>query len=479
MPSGGLRFVTNLRPETAASFAPSGYRPAAWLLSSHRADATTLRLAAQVRAEGLDLVADNGTKPLIDDVVGHMEPRLAALSADIRAARRALPPGRRIPTARELPAGLADRAAAAADEVATAVDAALAADTWEGVLDRQIAMDPTHLVAREDFLAACLISLGLEREITRWPIERITRRNRMTLDMWEAVAADPRCAGRVVFATLGALDHATARAAARLAARRGARAVAVGFAGINLDTTYVESHVRGRRIRLDPAAPRRYVRTAAVLTGIRDGYRDEGRTLDHFHALGLGAAAMIPALASALGPETLVSADATSPLHDSVRDLVLYDEEAWGERVTIAAAAERVLRGEDTVFGSPFVVAARRDLGHRPAEARAWWEEAGRPRVDAAQLHPESPLGSALPVFANAGGSLTSRQTRTRTAHNHWVMDRLAEAVPASGRDAWARERMDALGAEGSVTIRRGVGAMRSMLLPPVAASAPGASDAG
>lgn len=459
-----LRFVTNLRPETVAVFSSLGYQPSAWLLSSHRLDATTLRLARVVRAAGLDLYADNGTKPMIDAVVSRFAADLEGLAREIRAMRRALPSGRRIPYVRELPPGLARRAGAAAEAIGAAVDAELARETAHDLLARQLAMDPTHLIAREDFAVAAMIALGLEREVTRWRVARLDRRNRITLDMWEQAVADSRCDGRRIFATLSAGDYPSARSAARLAARRGVEHVAVGFAGINLDSSFVESHVRGARRLLRSPAPRRYVRTAAILRGIRDGFRDAARPLRSFHALGLGAPAMLPALAAGLDPRTQVSADATSPLHDAVRDLVLYDESAHGERVTVVEGARRTLEGTEPSFASPFMSALRAELGHRPDAARAWWEEAGRPPVAAESLHPSAPLGSSLPAFATARGGLTTRQTRARTAHNHWVMDRLVAEAPGDEARAWALERMDRLIDASSVTTRLGVSAMREVL---------------
>jgi hypothetical protein len=459
-----LRFVTNLRPGTYESFAAVGHRPAAWLLSSHRLDGTTARLAGEVRAQGQDLYADNGTKALIDDVVDAHAPGLADLAREVRLVRRGLPDGRRIPRPSELPDGLASRASDAAHAVMDAVDGVLAEGSGEELLAAQLSMDPTHLVAREDFAVASLLALGLEREVTRWPVGYFDRRNRITLGLWEEAAEDARCRDVDVFATLGATDYNTARSGARLFARRGVRHVAVGFAGINRDSSFCASYLHGPRRRLPGAAPRRYVRTTEITLGVRDGYREEGRELASFHALGLGARAQLPTLVAAFDPGTRLSVDATSPLHDAIQDRVFYERRAFGDRVSCREGARAVLEGGTWDLASPFARAVIDQLGHDPEGARAWWRAEAQRDLELDDLDPDSMLGRHLPLFATARGGRTATQARARTGHNHWVMDEICARCPDHGRAAWAAAAMEELVAERTRGTRYGVMASREIL---------------
>jgi len=64
--SNKFSFFTNLRPGTVETFEEVNYSSNAWLLSSHRLNTQTLRLAKELRAKNAYLMADNGTKDLID-----------------------------------------------------------------------------------------------------------------------------------------------------------------------------------------------------------------------------------------------------------------------------------------------------------------------------------------------------------------------------------------------------------------------------
>ncbi len=212
----GFQFITNLRDQTVSSFERRGYTPPAWLLSSHRISKARLELARSFRESGALIFADNGTKKLIEDTANRFSASQEPLRDWIRQMRYDLPGAKRIPSPSEVPELLREQVSAAAHQVCDDVDRVLDAIGYESVLVEQLEMTPTHLVAREDYAVACLISLGLEREISGWPVSYFDRRNQKTLDFWRQIAADPRCDQIKVFATLSAVDYSTARSAARL-----------------------------------------------------------------------------------------------------------------------------------------------------------------------------------------------------------------------------------------------------------------------
>ncbi|MEA3275773.1 MAG: hypothetical protein U9Q81_10895, partial [Pseudomonadota bacterium] len=346
---------------------------------------------------------------------------------------------------REVPPDLEREASTAAHAVCDRVDALLAAQPLEALIDTQLRMHPTHLIAKEDFATASLLALGLERDITGWPVAYFDRRNRKSLDLWESVRTDPRCRTIQVFATLGATDYNTARSAARLAAQRGVENVALGFAGLNKDPWTCKSYLAGHRRALPSSAPRRYVRITAILLGIRDGYREAGCPLKAFHALGMGARDQFPLLATIFDHTTALTADATSPVHDAVSDLVLYHAQDPGERVEAWEAAGLALRGDESAIRSPFCHHFIRQHGHDTAAARAWWESAGSPAVNRELVAPESPLAAHLPLFAVGRGGVTAEQEKTRIGHNHWVTDKAAEALDHPERRGLGRKMIEDL----------------------------------
>ncbi len=458
-----MRFVTNLRPQTIESFAELDYRPQAWLLSTHRATPATLRLAIDARGNGLELMADNGTKPLIDLILAELAERGDAIGAELNALRRSDRASRRTPSRAEVPASLRRSARTLAADVLARVDELRAGIDADELLHQQLAMQPTALIAREDFAIGALLGLGLDRTVLDWPTERFTVRNRLSIDGWRHAVARVG-AGVDVFVTLAADEYHTARAAAIEAARTGAVNVAVGVAGLNRDTTYTDAAFLAHRHRLPSPGPRRYVRLAEILLGLRDGFREAGVPLARFHGLGLGARGQFPLLAAALDPCTRISIDATSPLHDAVQDRVLYDPEQFGDRVSALDAVSRVLAGADWPLDSPFLRAARERLGHDPQAARTW--AAGR-REGAAgwdDLRPGEELATRLPVFASGRGSATSTQTGSWIGHNHWAIDRVVTLVPSDDRRAWGLERLGLESGGSEITARLSAAAVLAVL---------------
>jgi hypothetical protein len=433
-----MRFVANLRDETIDAFAEQGLEPAAYLLSSHRVTPATLVAASRVRRHGIPLMADNGTKPLIDRTLTTFATEARAISLAAREVRRTLG---HAPRAHEWPAELRAAAAALAMRVDVHCESIAFDVDPEALLAAQLSMAPTALIAQEDFAIAARIGLGLEADLTGEDAARLDTCNRRSLQRWQRVAADPRCTGIDVYAVLGALDFDAARRAARLAANAGVRHVALGFAAIGLDGSATDSfQLAGRRHVLERAAPRRYLRLAQLAAGLAQGFRDERRPLASVHLLGLGAPALLPVLAAGFDDGTALSLDATSPIHDAVRDHVLYDPARDGERWSTRAIVDHLVHGHDWPLSGPFLQAFAQSFGHDPAAARRAWQSLGEPEVDDALLARPGALAAALPLFTDSTNALRRRAAqRAHIAHNHWVLDRLAAAWKRPQRSAFAR----------------------------------------
>lgn len=458
-----MEFVANLRPRTVQAFAKHRIHPSAYLLSTHRATSTMLRHAHALREEGIPLFADNGSKPLIDAVIDSYKEASRPITAEVRQVRRQLG---RIPRGKAVPLSLRRRAS----ELARAVvrDCTMRSERidWKVLLEQQLAMRPTHLIAQEDFAVACLIALDLEREITGWPVEYFKRRNRRSLGLWNQVVEDKRCRGIKVYAVLSAMDYNTARSAGELAASFGATHIAIGMAGIMLDRNAVDFYVKGYgSYMLDQPAPRRYVRFAEVTSGIAEGYRRANVRLESFHGLGLGAASLFPVLATAMASETTLTVDATSPIHDAVRDHVMYDPVRNGTRMSSLHIARRIVQDSDWSFVCPFCQAFREKYGHHPDAAREWWLSEGQPVLTSEHLQRGEPLYDALPLFSELDAPLAQEASRVRIAHNHWVLGELTRAVPdGPNRRDWARKEVEKLLNHGSMTTTRGLRAAVKVL---------------
>lgn len=458
-----MQFVANLRNETLDAFAAEAIQPRAYLLSSHRVTPATLEAARRVRELGLPLFADNGTKELIDRTIDGFAAAAAPIADEIRTIRRELG---RVPRGSDVPPDLQRRAKELADGVIDHATSLSDAVDPAALLELQLSMRPTDLIAQEDFATACLLGLGLERETTGFSVDRFATRNRRSLRLWTAVKNDPRCAGLRVYAVLSAVDFNTARAAGRLAAAHGVRFAALGIAGINRDSFATDFFVIGRGShRLARAAPRRYVRLIQILLGLATGVREAGGSLDRFHCLGLGAAVMFPLPAVSFAECTALSTDATSPIHDAIRDQVYYELTRQGGRVSTSEIANRELRDEPWSFASPFEQQFRQDFGHDVAAAKAWWTARGEPEITRDHLRADVELSTALPLLGEHTSEVRRRGERVRVAANHWRVGELADVFSAAeGRHERARAVLAELSAGQSTIVTRGVEAATEIL---------------
>jgi hypothetical protein len=423
-----MRFVANLRHETIEAFEDEDIQPAAYLLSAHRISPSLLEAARVIRGKGVPLYADNGTKSLIDDVIDRFEARAGKVRVEVRKLRKRLG---HIPRGREIPSALRAKADALAEEVVAHCTTLSGTIDWSALVDAQLSMHPTAVFAQEDFATACLVALGLERETTGWPVSRFNTRNRRSLQLCKRVAKDPRCKEIETYCVFSAMDYNTARAAGRMAARAGVKNAAIGIAGITRDNTATDFYVIGKAsFKLDRPVPRRYVRLAQILSGLADGFLEKPGTISSFHCLGLGAPTMFPIAAGALNPGVQLTTDATSPIHDAVRDHVMYDPSADGDRKSMEEIVQTILAGGDWPFLSPFSRTFREKFGHDPDRARRWWREHNTPPVSDALLETSSALTAALPLFCEAEPEIKRKASKTHIANNHWVLDQLCRSFP-------------------------------------------------
>lgn len=455
-----MRFFTNLQPNTIEIYEQVGYASSSWLLSSHRASNSALRLTADLQQQNAELMADNGTKPLIDIVLKEFKDPTREVWLEFRDYRKK----QGEPSMSSMPDTIRDLGREFAKQITNRVDEIIAEQDWQATLDKQLEMQPTHLIAPEDFCIGCLMGLKLDRNILGWSLDQYTKRNHISLDGWEFAQNDPRAQYIHVYVTLAAADYYSAKKAALAAAQRGAKNVAVGFAGLNHLQTATQWTSLTRRYKLDKAAGTRYVKLIEILLGIRDGYREANVQLERFHGLGLGSRAQYPILSTVLDEWTDISVDATSPIKDAVNARVLYNHENQGRNNRVDHIALEVIKDDPTCFNSPFITDSKQRHGHSPEQARQWWESINQRKISMEDLKVNQPLATALGWLASDSGSLTSTVTDAWIGHNHWVCDFLAQRVPEQGKSAWGKQKIQALLSNQSSTITRAANAWLQIL---------------
>ncbi|MCO1336369.1 hypothetical protein MO867_18715 [Microbulbifer sp. OS29] len=458
-----MQFIANLRRQTLDAFASHHISADGYLLSAHRITNPNLQLAVEVRNRGLPLFADNGTKQLIDSVIAQFSGRAREITREVKILRRQLG---HLPRGRDVPIKLRKQADTLAESVLTDCTERSESIDPKQLIERQLKMNPTDLIAQEDFASTCLVALDLEREITGWTVERIAARNRRSLRLWQKVAENPLCQDTTVYAVLSAMDYNTARDAGKLAADAGVTSAAMGLAGVCGDLNATDFFVSGRAsFKLTRPVPRRYVRLAQIVKGIADGYRDHSTSLERFHCLGLGAPSLLPIAAAALPAETGVTADATSPIHAAAKDRVLYDPENFGDRASTKEIVERILGGGNWPFLSPFTQSFKQRFGHDPESARRWWNTQGNPAISTEILRQPSDLTAALPLFCEANQHVRSIARDTWIAHNHWVLGELTEGRSGPQRREFAHQIIDHWLDGPATTTSRGLSAAKRILL--------------
>ena len=127
--------------------------------------------------------------------------------------------------------------------------------------------------------------------------------------------------------------------------------------------------------------------------------------------------------------------------------------------------AERILAGGAWPFSARSAGQFERPSATIPTPPAIFWERVGRPSLKSEDLDPAQPIGRALPVFATAPGAAAAPMARSRVAHNHWVLDRLAKEPPGGRRRrAFGLEEIEALIKSQTFTVAAGVRAAENVL---------------
>lgn len=420
------RFVYNLSPDTFTEANLTGNKPFGYLLAPNNATPQLSGLAAQVRARGLVLLADNGNFALIGQVAAALRPQSRLLRGRVDAVEQAL--GRSVRPG-ELPD---DLIRACFDVSVRARDLARQlAGSGESSLGGQLALDPTHLIGVEDITAACWLALDLERAYTG-------RRRRDWARLNAGVAR--RAAQRVprlppplrdtYYPVASAESYDTAFDAGRIFAEHDLPRAAMGFGAFMADANYTDHTYIGRsRVDFDGRLPNRYTRTVLAARGFYDGYQaSAGRPPKGFHFLGLGAPIMLPLVTLAARPGTGLTFDATSPIKDALRDGVLYVTTPAYLKIRIRKSAAWIAADPTRSWDCPcpFCQAFTHDFPFDYPAGNAWHAADPDRAATAADLREGGGLYDAYPLFSEPPpGDRRDAVDHTRVGHNHWALEQI------------------------------------------------------
>jgi hypothetical protein len=458
-------FFVNLKKHSYEFFEEHSTLPDAWLLSSHRATGSTLEIARQCAKRSLAMMADNGTIAFIRAHTERFADEAEPIARHYRSLRRGLPMSRHTPYQTEVPDDLRASARKLFSDLCEAVDEAFANIDPADQTYIQLQMDPTHVIAKEDWSVAVLLGLGIERELLGYATRQYVSRNRMSIAEATKLQSQADWQSRDIFATLAATDYTTAVAAGKEAAKAGIENVALGFAGLNADNSYTDTSYYPRRHRLKQPGPHRYVRLAEIMLGLRDAYRQAPTVLRKIHVLGLGSRIMWCIPAATLDDWTEISIDSTAPIKDAEGPApIVYDPDTLDGRVPVSRLAGHWIEMGKLPFDSPILSRGLEVLQCDATRARRALEQMGESSPRHELLRTGNALADALPLFANGPGTTIAGHFLAN--HNFWASIRAADAIPEDGRREWALCQLrDVAGqADASVTVRNGAKAVLELL---------------
>ena len=423
-----IHFLPNLRALTIDTTFRRRLRPKGYLAPPAYLTKDLREKASRLRADGRELVADNG---LFDDVGNLAE----AFGQDSKAIETALEARSKALGRPVRGTDLDARTRNAITTLARNAGAATAGVDAEAGLAGQMAISPTAVIGVEDITAALWLRLGLDGRVLSDKRAELRRRNRSVARRAIRVVQSGAANGARYHAVASAVDYDSAFDAGREFAAAGLTAAAMGFGAYMANDYSIDTAKVGGRIRTLPATmPLRYVGTALAARGFWDGWRAEGRTGPKaFHFLGLGQPIMMALAALAARSTTLLTFDATSPILDAAQGFVYVSKPAY-LKIRTWRAAQRLASDASERWRCPcgFCRAFSATYPFDYDAGVAWF--AGRTKVEPKDLLGRRSLSNAYPLLSTSTGDRGRAVEFARVGHNHWALEQISADLRDNSR---------------------------------------------
>jgi hypothetical protein len=308
------------------------------------------------------------------------------------------------------------------------------------ILRQQQRIKPKRFICREDILLASLIGLSIEPQYLSMPKRFYSRRNIRAATFYRNTEEEKFGSFRgIPYAVASAVDYNSAFEAGKVMARAKVSHLAIGVGAYMLDDNFVDYFAKGKVIHnLNIKVPRRYLRTALVIRGLIDGYRDTaGKAPLGLHLLGLGAPIMILLVSVIASGVRRLSFDSTSPIKDAVIGTIYFNKPA--DKKVRARVLAKIFCEEPSNRWWCKCRYCKHYLPKHPFDtqkAASWFNAAGRPEeIKASDLHGDTELARALPLFGEpTGGQIRKDINDWRIGHNHLILERLFKELNKNSR---------------------------------------------
>ena len=318
------------------------------------------------------------------------------------------------------------------DSLVTGLAIAAAGLDTNAQLATQLAVRPSAVVGPENVTVAAWLRAGLGDAELRPLRQKVARINAAVARRSAELAT--LTAGVPCLPVASAFDYDTAHDAGLAFAQTGLQRASMGFGAYMADDGWVSDYqVRGHIRKLPRRLPARYLRAALVARGFFDGWRaGTGRTLKHFHFLGLGAPIMLPLALLAAADADITTFDATSPIQDAADGSIYVSVPASLTVRTWKVAARIATEAPDTGWTCPCWF-----CGGFAATYPFNWKQArdlltDDPAPKSKNLRSGARLAEACPLFRIGTDPLATAAQDARIGHNHWVVGSLTKRLAVS-----------------------------------------------
>jgi hypothetical protein len=180
------------------------------------------------------------------------------------------------------------------------------------------------------------------------------------------------------------------------------------------------------------------MRTLQIIAGLHIGYATATGQRPAFHGLGVGSPILLPLISLLGNSPTYLAVDSTAPIKDAMaRTISLYVDTPAPRKLKAHRIAEFWLAENDGWRCTCPYCRKFTEL-HPPnlEKALTWWNDEGKRKLKAGDMHAPSPLAEFLPILSNPEDHTTQKMARmTRISHNHWILKRLEKQVRKHGHN--------------------------------------------